>query len=313
MPSPQLLICGGGGLQGAFITGAMAQLQAMFTDKFDAFTDILATSASMPSVIYYLSFHTNHGGKRIWTDEIPNSHFLAFTSTKSLFSGQPVYDVDHLIDVVFKQRNPLDVERIRATHHHVMFPILNIDTGELEIFSNNPARAQIFFPTTTIRNWLEHDIYTLIRAACAIPLLYDRPVTLGSYRYCDAGISHPFMVPEVLPTGTKCICVIVREKPDWKADLKAMLAGSIWHVRARRGKTALPAWVYTHVMRKPFILKKLVRQLRKRAPGTFLVTAQSPLQSSLQNTPASALHNWQTGEAHITARTEELKTFWTTP
>jgi len=310
-PPQTLLICGGGGLQGSFITGALSQLQALNARQFDHITDIFATSASMPSMLYFLSHHKNHKGKHIWTQEIPNSNFLSFKSFKCLFSGKPIYDIDHLVDVIFKQRNPLNIERIKNTHHHFAFPILNIDTGELEIFSNLPKRAKIFFPTTTVRNWQDYDLYELIRATCAIPILYDRPVTLGQNRYCDAGISHPFLVPEVMPPNTHSLCIIVRSSPDWKADLKAMLTGTIWNFRARRGKTQLPKWVYSYIIKKPFILLNLTRQLRKIAPQTFIIKAHTPLLSSLQNTPESALHNWRAGEDHITARqTEIAHNFW---
>lgn len=309
--TPQtLIVCGDGGLQGSFIAGALATLYQQAPEQFEAVPFIFATSASMATFVYYLTGTGPVIGHDIWTNQIPRSSFLTFTSLKKLMSGTPAYNIDYMVDKVFRENNPLNIDRIRATTHNFCFPILNLDTREVEIFSNKPDQARQFFPRHTIRNWLEYDIYDLIHACCAIPILYDRPVILGDYHYCDAGIITPYLVPNVTDNNLKALYLVVRQKTVWSHDWKLILIAALWRLRATQGKTGLPGWVYTHIARKPFTLSALTRRLRKTIPNLTLVSATTPLMSSLQNTPESALHNWHTGENHITARLPEISQFW---
>jgi predicted patatin/cPLA2 family phospholipase len=304
------IVLAGGGLQASFIAGALAELNRLGPTDALHHTHVTATSASMATFMYYLSGTGHLIGEKIWTHDIPNSHFLAFKSLKCLFKSKPVYNIPHMVDVIFKQNNTLDENHIQNHPTHFCFPLLNIDTRKVEIFSNKPELAKTFFPNHIIRNWLEYDVYNLIHASCAVPMLYDKPIKLGEYSYCDIGLHQPFAMPLIPRNTSKALYMVIREKTN-KDDFKVSLLAAIWLLRAAFKKAGLPWWVYASLVTKPFLLSSSMRRLRKTIPNLTLVSATTPLMSSLQNTPESALHNWRAGEAHITARTEHIaKHFW---
>lgn len=82
-------------------------------------------------------------------------------------------DIDYLIDVVFKQQAPLDVQQIEKSSIDYYIATTNARTGEVEYFS--PKN--------------EKNVFELMRASKAIPFFYGKSISINGQRYHDGSNS----------------------------------------------------------------------------------------------------------------------------
>jgi len=80
-----------------------------------------------------------------------------------------VIDIDYLIDTVFKQQASLDISQIKSS------------STKYYITATNQASGQVEFLNTK-----NHDVYELMRASKAMPIVYNKSITINNKSYGDS-------------------------------------------------------------------------------------------------------------------------------
>jgi predicted patatin/cPLA2 family phospholipase len=305
------IICGDGGLQGGFIAGAFSELIARFPAHVCGAASFLSVSASVGGLFYYLSHGENHPGSHIWTKELASREFSSGKTLAALFERRPVYDIDYMVDVIFRQRNPLDVEKIKAAPQAVYVPILNYDTLEVEYFTNRPERPIVRDGLSVrTRDLREYDVYDLIRASNAAPVLYDKVVYLGGRRYVDAGQLEPYAVD--VPAHGKKLLIVNRYDASWLDVIKYGAAGFSWaNIAPLFDRRNLRREIYAAIMYKPRIYNSLraAAETLRHEGRLFLIKPSEKLRSRLKNGVEDLRFNFEAGRNCVRAQLAEIKDF----
>lgn len=158
------IICTGGGMRCAYSGGALVALAKELNITNPDI--VIGISGGAGSLAYYLAGQYN-AIETIWTDLLANEEFI------SLRLKRPILDIDYLIDTVFKTQSLLDTEKITSTTTDWYFPAM--DSG---------TQKQIYFFSKK-----DHfDIFEVLRAAMAVPILYGKKVLLGKFLYRDGDL-----------------------------------------------------------------------------------------------------------------------------
>jgi predicted patatin/cPLA2 family phospholipase len=122
-----------------------------------------------------------------------------------LFTGGNIMDIDYLIDDVTLRLCPLDLERLRRNPVALHIGVMDAETGETRYLVSH-----------------EDDLVTALRATCALPSFYRRPVSYQSRRYVDGGVSDPVPVGKAIELGAKDVVVVLtssiesRRRKPWR-------------------------------------------------------------------------------------------------
>lgn len=186
------IVAEGGGMRGAYVFGVMDALWEHYGLRR---VDVAAgTSASAGTLAYFVAGHGHRDGHSVWADEVSSPHFI---SMRNLLRGRPIMDVDYLIDVIFKQRFPLDISAIQTSPIQFIIPIESASTGAIEYID--------------VRN-SSYDTFELLRATCAAPIVYNKTVALGSDQYCDPYFNEAFPLRSPQVNGTKKIIILSKPR-----------------------------------------------------------------------------------------------------
>ncbi|MBU6323755.1 MAG: hypothetical protein KGI41_04295 [Patescibacteria group bacterium] len=181
---PVAIITSGGGMKCAYSGGALTALAKKLglTDP-----DIyVSASGSVGNMFYFLARQFD-AGETVWTRYVPTPEFISYFPV-------PKMRVDYLVDRVFREFMPLDVKRFEATPTRWFVPVVDEETGVANFLSNE--------------YWL--DPYEVMRAAKAIPILYNGHVRLGSHGYLDGDMatSTATLIQKALDAGARRILCI---------------------------------------------------------------------------------------------------------
>lgn len=103
----------------------------------------------------------------IWKDKLSTKDFI------NPYRISKVLDIDYLIDVVFKEQIPLDVDALLSSSIIFEIPVTNADSAVVDFKSPDVE-----------------DIFELMRATKAVPWAYGRSVELvDGHRYIDGSNS----------------------------------------------------------------------------------------------------------------------------
>ena len=106
-------------------------------------------------------------------------------------------DVDFLVDVVLKQKFPLDLVSLKSAKTNLYTPLLRYSDCKGVYFANHGPE----------------DPYEVIRAACAVPYFFGKRVELNGTEYVDGTISEQFGLRKVLELNPKNLLVILTRPP----------------------------------------------------------------------------------------------------
>lgn len=186
---PIAIITSGGGMKCAYSSGALYALAKVLGYKNpDIF---VAASGSVGAMYYFLSGQYEEIHKA-WTRYIPSPAFISYTPL-------PTMKINYLIDTVFKSYMPLDIEAFSKAPTQYFVPVTDIQSGETEFITNG--------------TWF--DPYEVMRAAKAIPILYNGHVRLGGHTYLDGDFSTSVMslIEKAIEQGAKRIICITNTTP----------------------------------------------------------------------------------------------------
>jgi len=184
------IITSGGGMKCAYSAGALValarELKIVDPDVF------VAASGSVGSMFYYLA-HQYDDIEKAWTRYLPSREFIRYAPF-------PALRINYLVDTISKQYLPLDVETVEASRTRFFVPVTDTHTGETKFISNGM--------------WLNP--YEIIRAATAIPLLYNGHVALGGKSYLDGDFSAGMvdLIDTAIKAGaTRILCINNSDAP----------------------------------------------------------------------------------------------------
>jgi len=153
------IVASGGGMKCSYGAGAVVALGKFFEVRPDIF---VAGSGGSGGLSFYASEQYD-SIQNIWTNLITGKRFI----NKRRLSK--IANVDYLIDDVFKVQDPLNAEAVMNSGIDCRIAVTNAETGKVEHFSP-----------------LECDVFELMRASMAMPLVYGKKIPLNGNLYHDS-------------------------------------------------------------------------------------------------------------------------------
>lgn len=197
---PLAIITSGGGMKCAYSAGALTALSKKLglTDP-DVY---VAASGSVGNMFYFLAKQFD-AGERVWLRYLSSREFIRYVPW-------PKINVDYLVDTVFRKLMPLDVARFEETSTRWFVPVTDDETGDARFLSNE--------------YWL--DPYEVLRAAKAVPLLYNGHIRLGARSYLDGDMatSTATLIQQALSAGARRILCITNSNAPGRAARLALKA-----------------------------------------------------------------------------------------
>lgn len=171
------LLVEGGGMRGVCSAGGLVALDALgLRNAFDA---IYASSAGAMNVAYMLSGQAVFG-IQIYYKNVNNRKFIDFRRLNK------IVDIDYLFDTVVAKVRPLDTARLLQAPSDFYIGVFNKTTAE-----------------TTVLKAQDHprDILSILKASTAVPVAYNRSISINSREFIDGGLSVPVPLYEAVEHG----------------------------------------------------------------------------------------------------------------
>jgi predicted patatin/cPLA2 family phospholipase len=179
------LVIEGGGMRAVHSAGGAVVLgQLGFTDLFD---QVYATSAGAMNAAYLLAGQ-GEMGITIYYEDLAGKRFL---NPLRLWK---VLDVDYIFDHVVTVAKPLDVGRILAASPAFFVALTDATTGQGFLVDVKTTPAPVL---------------DVLKAATAIPVLYNRTVCVEGRPCMDGGLPIPFPIEQAIANGCTDVLVLL--------------------------------------------------------------------------------------------------------
>ena len=159
----------GGALSCGYSAGA---LLALVRHCGLSFPHVIVASSGSAGAATYKTAGQDNFIEYFWGHSLSKKQFI------SLRRFWKIMDIDYLVDEIFKKQAPLDVEKLKASPTKLFISVTNYKTGKPHFFSNQD----------------EVDIFEVLRASKAAPLLYNKTVTINGVEYVDGALGAPIAV-----------------------------------------------------------------------------------------------------------------------
>lgn len=180
------LIVQGGCMRGVFSAGSLLALEKMgFTQGFDA---VYGSSGGAINASYFLA---NQGpfGASIYYEDINNSKFI------NILRVNKIVDIDYLFDEVVTRIKPLYVNQVTNAKTPLYFFVTDIEEGTAKRFN-----------AKSCGNFLKS-----LKASCALPVYYNKPVFVDAKGYLDGGICKAIPIQDAINDGCTDILVLLTQ------------------------------------------------------------------------------------------------------
>ncbi|WP_305841931.1 patatin-like phospholipase family protein [Photobacterium leiognathi] len=185
------LVVQGGGQRGIFTAGV---LDSFIEHQFDPFAMYIGTSAGALNLSSYISRQHRFGYQFIQNYTTTDKFFSLY---KYLSKQQPM-NLDWVLQVVSPSGElPLDFITAKKTLRY---------REAFACATRKDTLQDIYMPMYQ-ENWRE-----VLRASCAIPVLYNLPVNLDDLEWVDGGVSAAVPVKEAWHRGADLV-VVIRTEP----------------------------------------------------------------------------------------------------
>ena len=180
------LVLEGGGMRGTYTAGVLEAFAE--NGGSHGFDFVVACSAGACTAASFLAGQAGRN-RTVYLEYLAGSRFIRW---HRLLSGGDVMDIDYLTDDVHGKLCPLDLEALSKSPTRLHIGVTDAETGAVRYLNNH-----------------EDDLLTALRATCALPLFYRRPVVYQGRRYVDGGISDPVPVLKALALGAREVVVVL--------------------------------------------------------------------------------------------------------
>lgn len=176
------LVIEGGGMRGIIAGGILLALhERVDTEIFDI---LYGTSAGALGGAFFLSGQTPYG-IAIYFEDLATDRFI------NLARIPPRFNIDYLIDTLEYKRK-LDVAAVKEHAVELVITATEITNGEQHYFGSHT----------------DIPLLAAIKASCALPIMYDKPVEVKSKRYLDGGTINDSLVNKAVADGCTDILLL---------------------------------------------------------------------------------------------------------
>ena len=130
---------------------------------------IIGCSGSAGTLAYFVAKQYAEF-RNVWENRLTTRKFISFARLHRIMN------IDYMIDEVFKKQEPLNDAAVRASKTEFLIGVTDAETGQSRYISN---RSQV-------------DVFEAIRASCAVPVIYNKQVSIEGKKYIDGAISNQF-------------------------------------------------------------------------------------------------------------------------
>lgn len=180
------LVLEGGGMRGTYTAGVLEAFAE--NQRSHGFDLVVACSAGACTAASFLAGQPGRN-RTVYLDYLAGKNFIRW---HRLLNGGDVMDIDYLTDEVHGKLCPLDLEALKKSPVPLHIGVTDAETGAVRYLNNH-----------------EDDLLTALRATCALPLFYRRPVVYQGRRYVDGGVADPVPVLQALALGAKEVVVVL--------------------------------------------------------------------------------------------------------
>jgi predicted patatin/cPLA2 family phospholipase len=177
------LIFEGGGMRGQFSSGAAVGFHKLgLTDCFD----YIYGSSSGSCAAAYLASGNIKDASAIYHEYLSGFRFIKPWKLKK------VIDIDYLCDEVFRNHVPLDFSKLKSVKPEVKIFVSGLNDASGYCFTN--------------RDDVDH--YEVIKASCAVPGYYNKPVQIGEIQALDGNASNKLPIDVAIKDGCTDIFIV---------------------------------------------------------------------------------------------------------
>lgn len=181
------LVLQGGGMRAVYSAGAIVPLiEYGFTGTFE---HVVGSSAGAINGTYFLGQDVDT--MLTYTDDLTNKNFV------NLMRSDKKVDIDYLVDTVMKHKRPVSLTRLNNSTSKLHVVMTDASTGKKVVISDHNKFAEI---------------YEEFRATAALPLLYDKPVSVAGKWFIDGGVSDLLPVDVAIKLGCTDIVVVMTQQ-----------------------------------------------------------------------------------------------------
>jgi predicted patatin/cPLA2 family phospholipase len=176
----------GGGMRGLYSLAALARLEELkLTDHFDV---VEGASAGAINGSYFVAGQAREA-IGVYIELARSKEFIRFSRVNRIL------DVDYLVDSVLKQKYPIALDRYWGSAIEMRTIVTDAGTGAEFVITNRSR---------------EVDVYELLRATAALPILYHKKVRIAETDYVDGGVSRKLPGRPDLASDRPLLAVLTR-------------------------------------------------------------------------------------------------------
>ena len=210
-----VLVLEGGGLRGAFVAGVLSEFERTPALRF---SHIYATSAAAASAAYLLAGQIDRA-LSIWRDR---THGGQLISPMHLLRGRTLMDIEGLVET-FRGDLALDARGVAASATSLRIAVTNCHTGSAD------------HVTVT-----EANVFHLLEATMALPVVYGRVVDVDGVPYIDGGIADAIPFEAALGLEPTRV-IVVTTRPLGYRKVKVRFGGDLLRYNYRQFPGVWPA------------------------------------------------------------------------
>jgi predicted patatin/cPLA2 family phospholipase len=178
----------GGAMRGVVSAGMVWALEDLgYTHAFDA---VYGSSAGAINAAYFLAGQAGMG-TTIYFEDINNRSFIDLTRARR---GQPIVNLEFLLDDVARRRKRLDFERVLMSRTPLAVLATDVATQRAVAFRNFTDRTQLF---------------GAMRAGATMPIVAGGPFQHEGRLLLDASLTEPIPLPTAESGGHTHIVVLL--------------------------------------------------------------------------------------------------------
>lgn len=175
----------GGSLRGVYSAGALLALHIMGME--DMFDNAYASSAGAVNIAHFLS----------GVGDAKADTYYRFLADRRFFNPwrvRKVVDIDFFVDEVLTKLRPVEIERVMQSVTPLWIAVADFVT----------ARPLLLHAQAG-----DYPLLQILKAATALPILYNKLVDLGAVRGFDAGFINPIPLDEAFAHGNTHVLVLL--------------------------------------------------------------------------------------------------------
>ncbi|HVZ85715.1 MAG TPA: patatin-like phospholipase family protein [Polyangia bacterium] len=211
------LVIEGGALRGVCSAGGVVALEHLgMTDVFD---QVYGTSAGVMNASYFVAGQASLG-IRIYYEDMNRREIV------NPWRFWNILDLDRLFAQAILGSKRLQLDAVLAARSRLYIAALDAEAATGRLFD---AQA-----LGTPERLLE-----ALRAATAVPLLYNKPTTVDGHRCLDAGVVNAFPVADAVAAGCTDILVMLTRPLGYRRPMAGRLTRWLFGALCARGNTKL--------------------------------------------------------------------------